>query len=191
MKIGGFQKNSLIDFPGAIACIIFTRGCNFKCPYCHNPDLVEHLGQGSNKSLEKGKKSGQEKRIDKNLFDEDKIFEFLNRRKSFLDGIVISGGEPTLQEDLIQFCEQIKQMGYQIKLDSNGTRPKVIETLINRNLIDYISMDIKTSYNKYHLIDTSGIDISRIMDSVHLIKKTAPDYEFRSTANNFPRSLNV
>ncbi len=182
MKIGGFQKNSLIDFPGTIACILFTQGCNFKCPYCHNSDLVGHnIEQGFHSSLEKGKKNRQANLQDKNLYDEDRIFEFLNSRKSFLDGVVISGGEPTLQEDLIQFCEQIKQMGYQIKLDTNGARPKVLETLISKNLIDYISMDIKTSHDKYNWVAKTGIDISRIMDSVHLILKTALDYEFRST----------
>ncbi len=181
MKIGGFQKNSLIDFPGTIACIIFTQGCNFKCPYCHNPDLVAYIEKDSEISSEKDKQRRQANLNDENLYDEDKIFEFLNRRKSFLDGVVISGGEPTLQNDLIQFCKQIKQMGYRIKLDSNGTRPKILETLISNNLVDYISMDIKTSHDKYQTIATGGTDISKITDSVQLILETAPDYEFRST----------
>ncbi len=177
MKIGGFQKNSLIDFPGTIACIIFTQGCNFKCPYCHNPDLVAAVESESEKRNQVGWAGFK----DENLYDEDKIFEFLDRRKSFLDGIVISGGEPTLQNDLIRFCEEIKQLGYRIKLDSNGTRPKVLDTLIRNKLVDYISMDIKTSRDRYQAIASGGIDMSKIMDSIQLIMKTAPDYEFRST----------
>jgi len=103
MNIGGFQKNSLIDFPETIACILFTQGCNFICPYCHNPDLVP----------------GPQKRAG-NLYDENKIFEFLEKRKGFIEGVVITGGEPTLQKDLMIFCKKVKKMGYKLKLDSKG-----------------------------------------------------------------------
>ncbi|MCK5838151.1 MAG: 4Fe-4S cluster-binding domain-containing protein, partial [Desulfobacula sp.] len=112
MKIGGFQKNSLIDFPKTIACIIFTQGCNFICPYCHNPDLVAGPRKEAGSSIKGGTGT---------LCDEQEIFNFLEKRKGFLEGVVITGGEPTLQKDLIAFCRKVKDMGYRLKLDSNGT----------------------------------------------------------------------
>ena len=145
MHIGGFQKNSLIDFPGTIACIVFIQGCNFICPYCHNPDLV----------VSPSKKVGD-------LYDENKIFQFLEKRKGFLEGVVITGGEPTLQTDLLLFCEKIKQMGYKVKLDSNGTRPETVAKLLNNQLVDFISMDIKTSLENYHLVIPGKFDTDKI-----------------------------
>lgn len=166
MNIGGFQKNSLIDFPGTIACIIFTQGCNFICPYCHNPDLV----------------AGPEKRAGL-LYDEDRIFEFLAKRKGLLQGVVITGGEPTLQKDLISFCQRIKTMGYKVKLDSNGTNPKVVAELFKQELVDFISMDIKTSIENYDLVTTKNFYNSRIMESIQLLMDKAPAYEFRTTCS--------
>lgn len=164
MHIGGFQKNSLIDFPGTIACVVFTSGCNFICPYCHNPDLAAGPLEGVG-----------------SLYDPDTIFAFLERRKGQLSGVVITGGEPTLQPDLIEFCQQVSKMGYKIKLDSNGTRPHVLETLLEKKLIDYLAMDIKTSLAHYPLLVKGDFDGGKIHDSIDLIMEWAPAYEFRTT----------
>lgn len=164
MKIGGFQKNSLIDFPHTIACVIYTQGCNFICPYCHNPELI----------------AGSHKRTGR-LLDEKEIFTFLGKRKGLIQGVAITGGEPTLQKDLTAFCEKIKQMGFKIKMDTNGTCPKSIQELLERNLLSYIAMDIKTTPDRYHLVAPGLADISKITDSIQLIMDQAPDYEFRTT----------
>lgn len=166
MNIGGFQKNSLIDFPKTIACIIFTQGCNLVCPYCHNPDLIAGFP----------KKAGDR-------FDENKIFEFLEKRKRFLEGVVITGGEPTLQKDLIAFCRKIKDMGYKLKLDSNGTRPHVLANLFEEDLIDFISMDIKTNLENYHRVTSEKFNTKKILESTRLLMKKAPAYEFRTTCS--------
>jgi pyruvate formate lyase activating enzyme len=169
MYIGGFQKNSLIDFPETIACIVFTQGCNLICPYCHNPDLVAS-------PLNRSKQAGD-------FYDANKIFGFLKARKGFLEGVVITGGEPTLQKDLISFCEKVKEIGYKIKLDSNGTRPKVLASLFDKNLIDYISMDIKTSLEKYNFVSPGKFDTKILTDSIQLLMEKAPLYEFRTTCS--------
>jgi len=131
MIIGGLHKNSLIDYPGKISCVIFLSGCNFDCPYCHNPELAK------GRSLSTG------------YLSEDLIFDFLGSRKGFLDGVVVSGGEPTLQKGLISFCEKIRLMDYPVKLDTNGSRPEVIKKLIDEDLVNYIAMDIKTDPSHY------------------------------------------
>lgn len=125
MIIGGIQKNSLIDYSEKISCVVFLAGCNFTCPYCHNPDLVRW------------------KSASKPPIDENEICAFLESRKGFLDGVVISGGEPTLNDGLPLFLERIKRLGYSVKLDTNGTRPRMIGHLIENGLVDYIAMDIK------------------------------------------------
>jgi pyruvate formate lyase activating enzyme len=171
MNIGGFQKNTLIDFPGTIACTLFTQGCNFICPYCHNPDLVVSPLKRSDDLP------------DKNKIDKNKIFEFLEARKGLLEGVVITGGEPTLQKDLIEFCREVKNMGYKIKLDSNGTRPEILASLLNDKLIDFISMDIKTSLENYNLVISGQFDTKKILSSIRLLMEKAPDYEFRTTCS--------
>ena len=163
MHIGGFQKNSLIDFPGTVACVVFTTGCNFSCPYCHNPDLASGpvIGSGSQ--------------------DVQDIFTFLASRKKLVDGVVITGGEPCLQPDLMDFIRKIKDMGFAVKLDSNGSRPRVLADLLSRSLVDYLAMDIKTAPTLYPDIMNSSLRVDAIQESVDLIMATAPAYEFRTT----------
>lgn len=162
MKIGGFQKFSLIDYPGKIAAVIFTQGCNFRCPYCHNPELV--LPE---------------------LFEKEiplnEIMEFLKFRKEKLDGVVVTGGEPTLQADLSEVLRDIKNLGYSIKLDTNGTNPEVIKELIDKKLIDYIAMDIKAPFEKYDELSGIESDINKIKQSIRVIMISGIDYEFRTT----------
>ncbi len=163
MRLGGLQKNSLIDYPGKLSCVLFLSGCNFSCPYCHNPELA----------------SG---RLTGNAWQDEKtVYDFLERRKGFLDGVVISGGEPTLDKGLFSLCENIKQMGYPIKLDTNGSQPQVIKQLIDEGLVDYIAMDIKTAPLHYSPGLGKDYDPARILPSIHTIMETAKAYEFRTT----------
>jgi len=163
MLIGGFQKNSFIDFPGKISAVIFFSGCNFKCPYCHNPELA--MG----------------KTVDSEFYDKNNILDFLYNRKDFLDGVVLSGGEPTLQKNLSSFCSNIKQMGFPVKLDTNGSRPDVIKKLMENNLIDYIAMDIKTDPFNYSPIIQEKSNPEEIIKSINIIINSSIKYEFRTT----------
>lgn len=163
MIIGGLHKNSLIDYPGKISCVIFLSGCNFDCPYCHNPELAKGRSLGSD------------------FLSEDLIFDFLEIHKGFLDGVVISGGEPTLQKGLISFCKKIRLMGYPVKLDTNGSRPEVISKLIDEGLVNYIAMDIKTDPSHYTSLIKDDCSTDDIFSSVRIIKESNIDYEFRTT----------
>ncbi|MCG8615213.1 MAG: anaerobic ribonucleoside-triphosphate reductase activating protein [Desulfobacterales bacterium] len=165
MHIGGFQKNSLIDFPGVIACVVFTPGCNFTCPYCHNPDLAAGPVTGTGSSP----------------FTQDDVLAFLEKRKGLLQGVAITGGEPTLQKDLPEFIRQVRGMGYKVKLDSNGTRPGVLTELLKDDLVDYLAMDIKTDLAHYPSIMKNKEQVDRIRESIALIKGEAKAYEFRTT----------
>jgi pyruvate formate lyase activating enzyme len=163
MIVGGLQKNSLIDYPGKVSCVCFLTGCNFDCPYCHNPDLVL-----------------------KNMMrlrplNEDTLYSFLETRKEFLDGVVVSGGEPTLQSELVPFCRKIKAMGYALKLDTNGSRPRVIKTLIEEGLVDYLAMDVKTEPGLYSKFIKRGYDPASLLSSIQIIMESGIDYEFRTT----------
>ena len=164
MIIGGLQKHTLIDYPGKIAATIFTSGCNFRCPFCHNPELV--LPEEISKSKE---------------LPLQEVFSFLKERKGFLDGVVICGGEPTIHNDLYDFCSEIKRMGFLIKIDSNGYNPEMLEKLIDKELIDYIAMDIKAPKDKYSKTAGVKVDLKKIEQSIKLLKSKAKDYEFRTT----------
>jgi pyruvate formate lyase activating enzyme len=163
MNIGGLLKNSMIDFPGKLSCGIFLSGCNFDCPYCHNPDLVKGC---SGRSVE---------------FDPGNVYRFIENRKGFLDGVVISGGEPTLQEDLFDLCRHIKNMGFPVKLDTNGSRPRVIKRLIEEGLVDYIAMDLKTDPKWYATYIKANCNVTAILASIEIIMESAIAYEFRTT----------
>lgn len=162
MIIGGIQKVSLIDYPGKVSCVVFLSGCNLECPYCHNPDLVK--GGPAAASVE-----------------EEEVYRFLRKHRDVLDGVVISGGEPTLQKDLFYFCEKIKQLGYPIKLDTNGSRPEVVERLIHEGLVDYIAMDIKTDPFYYSPDIVRDYDPGDIFSSIRVIMESGILYEFRTT----------
>lgn len=162
MIIKGLQKLTLLDFPEKIACIIFTEGCNFKCPFCHNASLV--VGG------------------DDSFIPEDEFFDYLNKRKGMIEGVVVSGGEPTFQYGLEVFLKKIKNMGFVTKLDTNGYRPDILKRLVNANLLDYVAMDIKNSKEKYPLTcGKEALDISLVNESVNFLLTDIVDYEFRTT----------
>lgn len=162
MNIGGLNTMTLLDYPGKVAATVFTKGCNFCCPFCQNADLV------LNGLTEK--------------FSENEVLDFLKRRKKLLDGVCISGGEPSLQPDLAEFIYKIKSIGYLVKLDTNGYKPSVIKTLYEGHLIDYVAMDYKAPLEKYNL--ASGlelVDSEIIKESVDYIMNCGIEYEFRTT----------
>jgi len=159
--IGGFQKSSLIDYPEKISAIIFTQGCNFKCPYCHNPELI--MGPANQ------------------LWDETAILKFLASRQGKLDGVVITGGEPTLHKSLPEFIKQIRDLGFLIKLDTNGSNPAMLKELLNKYLIDYVAMDIKAPIEKYSTIVGDKVDAKNILKSIKILKKSGIKHEYRTT----------
>ena len=163
MRIGGYQKLTLIDYPGKLAATIFTVGCSFRCPFCHNPELVLGKNVSGGKILE------------------DEFFKFLKNRRGKLEGVCITGGEPTIQKDLIEFIQKIKKLGFKIKLDTNGTRPDVLKKLLDLKILDFVAMDIKNQLKKYDR--TTGVkgDKERIKLSVGLIMNSRLPYEFRTT----------
>jgi len=163
MIIGGFQGFSLIDYPGKICAIVFTQGCNFRCPYCHNPELVEFSGSDSAAP------------------EEDEVLAFLEKRKGRLDALTITGGEPLLQSGLNKFLSRVKALGYLIKLDTNGSLPSRLEDVIKNNLVNYIAMDIKSPIDKYGSVIRAGIDTGKILESIRLIMESGVNYEFRTT----------
>lgn len=163
MKISGFQKMTLLDYPGKVAAILFTSGCNFRCPFCHNASLVTHID-------------------DSHFFSEEEVLEYLKKRQGILDGVCITGGEPLLQEDIGEFIEKIKALGYAVKLDTNGFLPKRLKALLDKGLIDYVAMDIKNSPEKYgQTVGIENFPISPIEESIELLKNGKIDYEFRTT----------
>ncbi len=159
--MNGMQRTSFIDYPGKIVSTIFFGNCNFRCPYCHNSDLV------FNKDLPQ--------------IDESVLLEHLENRRGKLDGICITGGEPTLHSDLPELIRHVKERGFLVKLDSNGTNPKMLEELFSEGLVDYIAMDIKAPKEKYSEIAKANVNMDLIQRSIDLIREKAPDYEFRTT----------
>jgi pyruvate formate lyase activating enzyme len=162
MKIGGLQKVSLIDYPGLICATIFLEGCNFKCSYCHNPELVDP-------------------QLFQPCIKENEVLDFLNTRKGKLDAVTITGGEPTIQDDLAPFIKQIKKMKFAVKLDTNGSQPQVIKALLDEKLLDFIAMDIKATLEKYKEIVKAKVNPDLIKESINLILKAKTPYEFRTT----------
>lgn len=162
--IVGLQKLTLLDYPGRVACTLFTRGCNFRCPFCHNASLVVRA---------------EEQRP----YTNEEILAFLKKRQGILDGVCITGGEPTLMRELPEFIGEIKSLGYSVKLDTNGTRPRVLKRLVNEGLVDYVAMDIKNSPEKYAY--TVGLpqnyDLTPIMESKNILMEGKVDFEFRTT----------
>ncbi len=175
MLIGGLEKLTVIDFPGEIAAIIFTQGCNFRCHFCYNPMLVLPA-----KTDGKVRYSSQEEAED-HLLKEDDLFAFLESRRGKLDGVVITGGEPTLHADLPEFIERIRALGYKVKLDTNGTNPEMLARLIGAGLLDYIAMDIKAPRERYGEVVGVQLDFSRIEKSIKIIMESGRPYEFRTT----------
>ncbi len=162
-RIGALQRFTLLDYPGKIACIVFAQGCNFRCPYCYNAKLV--LPKYFKESL-----------------DAEEVYQFLSSRVGLLEGVVITGGEPTIHDGLEAFVMKLKEMGFSVKLDTNGSKPNVIESLLNKNLLDYIAMDVKAPLEKYQGVVRAKVDVKDIQKSIRLIMESGVDYEFRTTA---------
>ena len=170
MHIAGLQKLSLLDYPGKVACTVFLSGCNLRCPYCHNAELISPQASGEEIS-------------------QTRLMEFLDLRKGKIDGVCISGGEPTLCSGLPELMKAIRKKGFSVKLDTNGTNPEVLKRLIDKNLIDYVAMDIKNSRIRYH--ETCGAEVlPQIEKSVQLLMNGNIDYEFRTTVCKPLHTLN-
>ena len=170
MNIQSFQKLTLLDFPGKMACTVFTGGCNFRCPFCHNASLVNEPTCHTSCA--------------------DEVLEYLNKRKGILDGVCITGGEPLLQPDLEDYIRKIKDLGYSVKLDTNGYLPDRLGNLLNTGIVDYVAMDIKSSKDNYSNAAGIPIDIEKIEKSVELLKNGNTPFEFRTTVVKGIHSVN-
>lgn len=160
MTIGGIQKTSLIDFPNGLSTVLFTRGCNFRCPYCHNSELLMLDGETLNR---------------------DELMAELARRAHLIDAVVFSGGECTLSDDLYDMVVDVRKMGYKVKVDTNGTNPEILERLFNENLVDYVAMDIKAPPEQYKKVTGVTVDVTDLERSISLIREHMDNYEFRTT----------
>lgn len=160
MRIGGLQKNSLIDYPGKISAIVFTIGCNFRCPYCHNPELVDETADE---------------------IPEADIFTFLKKRVGLLEAVTITGGEPTMHDDLLSFIRRVKDLGFLVKLDTNGTNPDTLQKALEEKLVDYVAMDIKSPLATYEKTANRPVDTTAIRSSINLLIQGNTQYEFRTT----------
>jgi len=162
MKIGGFHKVSLVDFPGRISSLVFTQGCNFRCPYCHNPELVR-----------------------RDLFvpplPEDEIFSFMADRRKYFQSLTVTGGEPTVQPDLCSFLERAKAAGLDVKLDTNGSRPRRLREIFDRHLVDFVAMDLKGPPERYAGFAGVAVNTRTIIEAVRLIMQSGVVHEFRTT----------
>ena len=162
MKICGLQKLTLLDFPGRLACTVFLGGCNFKCPYCYNTSLIDASRA-------------------KTLINEEDFLSFLDSRKGKLQGVAITGGEPLLNPDIRNFILKIKERGFLVKLDTNGSFPERLEALIDEGLVDYVAMDIKNVYGKYSITVGANVNLEKIKQSINILLSNKVDYEFRTT----------
>lgn len=163
MVFGGLQKLTLLDFPEKTACIVFTAGCNFRCTYCHNMALA--LGEGD-------------------VISEEEILSYLEKRKNMLEGVVVTGGEPLLHKDLKDFLVKVKNIGYLIKLDTNGTNPSYLKELVSEGLLDYVAMDIKNAPSCYELTCKAKVDIKAVEESIRFLQEEKVPYEFRTTVSD-------
>ena len=162
MLIKGFQKLTLLDFPGKTACTVFMGGCNFRCPFCHNAGLVTKL--------------------DTQIIDQNEVFDHLKKRQGILDGVAVSGGEPLLQPNIEEFLGKIKELGYEVKLDTNGSFPEKLKSIIEKGLCDFVAMDIKNSKEKYpETIGVHDFDMVSMEKSVDILMNGTVDFEFRTT----------
>lgn len=160
--IAGLQKMTLLDFPGKVACTLFLQGCNFRCPFCHNSDLLPHTGE--------------------EFMTKEAFLKFLETRKGLLDGVAITGGEPTGQPDLPELISSIKALGYSVKLDTNGTNPKMLKQLVSEGLVDYVAVDVKNSPEKYaETVGLPSLNLDKITESLTFLIASDADYEFRTT----------
>ena len=162
MNVQGYQKLTLLDFPGRTACTVFTGGCNLRCPFCHNAGLVRTPLAGPNLT--------------------DEVLAYLQKRRGILDGVCVTGGEPLLQPDLEDFLRRIKEMGYAVKLDTNGTLPGRLAAILATNLVDYVAMDIKSSLDGYAAATGTDADVSAVSDSLSILRDSGIPYEVRTTA---------
>ncbi len=163
MVFGGFQKLTLLDFPGTVACTLFTKGCNFLCPFCHNAPLVNRLSEAAD-------------------YTEESVLDFLKKRRGILEGVCITGGEPLLHPELPDFIRRVKALGYRVKLDTNGSFPSRLKALLREGLLDYAAMDVKNSFPKYDLTaGTDRLSLSDIEESIDLLLEGSIPYEFRTT----------
>ena len=163
MRLGGLQKLTLLDYPGLVACTVFTVGCNMRCPFCQNASLVNRIEE-------------------ENLLPEEEFFSFLKKRQSILDGVCITGGEPTLQPDLNDFIAKIKSMGFKVKLDTNGSFPDKVKEILDSGNVDMVAMDLKNTLDRYaETVGIPGFDTSKILESINIIRSSGVEYEFRTT----------
>lgn len=180
MEIGGLQKFSLLDYPDKVSAIVFTQGCNFRCHYCYNPMLVWPLWQGKVKyPVQRGKARGPAQ--EGHPLKEGDLFDFLKERQGKLDAVVVTGGEPTIQADLPEFLAKIKALGYLVKLDTNGTNPKMLKTIVERKLADYIAMDLKTSLACYEKVTDVSVSLDILRKSIKIIREAGIAHEWRTT----------
>lgn len=163
MKFYGMQKMTLLDYPGYVACTLFTGGCNFRCPFCHNALLVLDLDENY-------------------TIPEEEVLAFLKKRQGLLDGVCVTGGEPLINKDIGDFLSRVKELGFKIKLDTNGTNPALLKELVSQNLVDYVAVDIKNSPEKYaETVGLKSFDMSTINETVNFLMTGCVDYEFRTT----------
>ena len=163
MDFGGFQKLTVLDYPSHVACIVFTKGCNFRCPFCHNASLVENLTE---------------------KITQDEIISYLKKRRGVLDGVCVSGGEPLMHQGIGEFLKEVKALGYDVKLDTNGSFPQKLRELADACLIDYVAMDIKNTPEKYDITAGTKTDLGKIQESIDFLLSGNVDYEFRTTVTN-------